>query len=143
MTPEQNVILWARSMLGQTFVWGETDCAMLALKGLDVLTGMKYTDRYKGQWANEDEALNHFKTEMPSEVLQSLGGEKVPGTFAVLGDVITVPAGFWPEQMHFVLGAQSLCTDPTKGVHLLPTRILTELDEAVVWRVVKCLKPYH
>jgi len=143
MTPEQNVIIWARGMLGREFVWGETDCAMIALGGLDCLNGSDYAGVYRGKWTTEAEALAHFQTETPSGVLKSFGGEKFPGTFAVLGDVITVPAGKWPEQMHFVLGSKSLCSDQTLGVHLLPTRTLTDLDEAVVWRVAKCLKPYH
>jgi hypothetical protein len=141
MTPEQNVIIWARGMLGEEFVWGVTDCAMLALKGLDVLTGESYAARYLGKWTGEDEALAHFKTELPSQVLAGFGGIRVLNTFAVLGDVIAVPAGIWPEQMHFVLGAKSLSSDPAKGVHLLPTRLLTELPDATVWRVAQCLKP--
>ena len=143
MTPEQNVIIWARARLGREFVWGDTDCAMIALEGLDCLNGSDYAGVYRGKWTTEDEALAHFKIETPSQVLASFGGEKVLPTFTVLGDVITVPAGQWPEQMHFVLGSKSLCSDPTKGVHLLPTRVLTDLPAADVWRVAQCPKPYH
>lgn len=143
MTPEQNVIIWARGMLGREFVWGETDCAMVALGGLSVLAGQDYAAPYRGKWSTEDEALAHYATELPSGVLAALGAERVAATFAVLGDVITVPVGKWPEQMHFVLGSKSLSSSPLDGVHLLPTRYLTDQPGADVWRVAKCLKPSH
>ena len=143
MTPEQNVIIWARGVLGREFVWGETDCAMIALEGLDCLNGSDYAGVYRGKWTTEDEALAHFKIETPSQVLASFGGEKVLPTFTVLGDVITVPAGKWPEQMYFVLGSKSLCSDQTVGVHLDQTRLLTAGDGATVWRVSGWRKSYH
>jgi len=143
MTPEQSVILWAREVIGKPFVWGETDCAMVALEGLSRLTGEDYAGRYRGMWDSREAALTHYETELPSDALKSFGAEQVLGTFAVLGDVVTVPADPWPEQMHFVLGAKSLCSDESSGVRLIPTRVLTAIDGAAVWRVAKCLKPYR
>lgn len=143
MTPEQNVIVWARGLLGQPFVWGKTDCAMLALQGLDRFTGGDYASRYAGLWGSKTEALRHYRVELPSEVLQGFGAERVVPTFAVLGDVITVPAGEWPEQMHFVLGSIALCSDPSRGVHYLKTRWLADQDGAAVWRVAGCRRQFH
>lgn len=143
MSPEQNVIIWARGMIGCEFVWGETDCAMLSLKGLEILTGEDYAARYRGKWSTQQEAIDHYRTELPSQVLESFGGQRVPGTFAVLGDVVIVPGEAWPEQMHFVLGAKSLSSRPSNGVGLVTTRELTDLPDAVVWRVAQCLKPSH
>ena len=142
MTPEQSVIRWSRTVKGQPFAWGRTDCAMLTLAALDVLTGTAHAEAYTGLWDSEATALAHFATETPSQVLQGFGAAEVPPAFVVLGDVITVPADPWPEQLHFVLGRYSLCSDVERGVALLRTRSLTAQPGARVWRVAECLKPY-
>ena len=135
MTPEQNVIIWARGLLGREFVWGETDCVMLTLKAMDIFHGGEYAERFRGKWSNQEEALAYYDITSPSEMLPAYGGQRVLGTFAVLGDIITVTSEEWPERCHFVLGARSLSSTEDGGVSLIPTRFLTNLPDAIVWRV--------
>lgn len=141
MTPEQNVVLWGRSVLGSAFVWGETDCALIALAGIDVFTGSAHADRYRGRWTTADEALAHFAIETPSQVLKSIGAVEIAENYAVLGDVVTVPAPPWPEQLHFILGRFCLCSDELAGVSLLRAKAVTSLPGARIWRVPPCPKP--
>lgn len=143
MTPEQLVIGWSRTVVGQPFEWGRTDCAMLTLVALDLLTGRDYASAYRGLWGSQAEALAHFALETPSAVLQGFGAEEVPAAYAVLGDVLTVPADPWPETLHFVLGRHCLSSSQNRGVGLAPTRAVAGLAGARVWRVAKCLRPYH
>lgn len=143
MTPEQRIVAWSRTVLRQPFEWGKTDCAMLTLQALELLTGKKYLDAYRGAWTSEEEALAHFQHEKPSDVLKGWGAQQVPPAFAVFGDVVTAPAAPWPEQLHFVLGRHAFTSDQARGVALVPTRLLTALTGAQVWRVAPCLKPYH
>lgn len=135
MTPEQSVIGWARNILGRPFAWGETDCALIALQAIECFTGRDCVADYRGRWTSEAEALAHFRTELPSQVLASMGAVEVRPSQAVIGDVITVPVGDWPEQLHVILGRFSLCASPDRGVHLLPTRLFTEWPGARLWRL--------
>ena len=134
MNREQNFIIWARGMLAREFVWGETDCASLTLAGLDVFRGTDHAFKYRGLWTDEATALAHFQAELPSQVLQAIGCQEAALSLAVLGDVVTMPFGQWPECVHLVLGSRSLSADPEHGVILLPTRSLTSSPEARLWR---------
>lgn len=129
-------------MTGKPFVWGETDCGMLTLAALSRLTGRDYTAPYSGAWQDEASALAHYGTERPSDVLRRFGAVEVDRRQAVFGDVLTVPADPWPEQLHFVLGRFCLASDLTLGVQLLPVRVFSRLPGTRVWRVAPCLKPY-
>jgi hypothetical protein len=143
MNTEAAVHDWAFRVRGRPFAWGETDCAILTLEGLELLTGHPCVAGYRGLWASREEALAHFSQELPSDVLKGLGAVEVAPAFAVFGDVITLPADPWPEQLHFILGRYSLVSDEERGVGLAPTRVLLNIAGARVWRVAKCLRQFH
>ena len=134
MTAERKLIEWARGAVGTPFVWGETDCALTALRAVDQMIGTSHADRYRGAWTNQDEAISHFQHEIPSQVLTGLGAVEVSVAHATVGDVLTVPADIWPEQMAVVLGSRSLCADINRGVCLLPSRSFTQAPGARAWR---------
>lgn len=134
MTQEQMLIAWARGMVGRPFSWGAIDCAMLALSAIDVMRGTRHADRYRGTWVSQDQALQHFAIETPSAVLAGMGAVDIPAARATVGDVVTVPADIWPEQMAVILGSRALCADVTRGVCLIPSRLFTRGVGARAWR---------
>lgn len=140
MTAEQNLLAWAREVVNLPFKWGETDCALLTLQALEELTGRDLAWMYRRSWATEREALAHFEQERPSEVLAGLGLVEIPAITAAIGDILTVPAAPWPEQLHVVLGRFCVCTSPERGVHLLPAWIFSRQQGARAWRV-PCPRP--
>ncbi len=142
-TVEQAIHRWAHEVTGLPFVWGETDCCILTLRALSLLTGQDHTDAYIGAWQDEAAALAHYAIERPSDVLQSFGAFEVDIARVVFGDVLTVPADPWPEQCHFVLGRFCLASDLRLGVMLLPVRMFLSRAGVRLWRVARCLKPSH
>jgi hypothetical protein len=136
MTAEQRLVVWAREQVGRPFAWGQTDCALIALEAVGVWTDTNQAGRYAGRWGSDVEALTHFAVELPSDVLRGLGYAEIPASHAAIGDILTVPADPWPEQLHVVVGRLCLCADPVQGVHLLPTRAFTTRPGARAWRLV-------
>lgn len=134
MTREQKLIAWAGSMIGVPFAWGQTDCALLALTGIDAMLGTCHAERYRGAWESQEQALAHFTSEIPSSVLEGLGAVERDPSLSSVGDVLTVPADVWPEQMSLILGSRVLCADISRGVCLKPLRLFARAPGARAWR---------
>lgn len=141
ITTEQMLVIWARHQIGLPFIWGSTDCAMVAVSAIDIITGGAHRQTYGGQWSTEAEAMAAYDR-LPhlSALLAELGAEVLPGHLFAVGDLITVPTPTWPEQYHVVLGRRSLCCDIEHGVVQIPTRPILAQPGARLWRL-PCRKP--
>ncbi len=131
---DQKLVMWARQQVGKPFEWGVTDCAMLALQAVDILTDGEHAQTYAGKWETQSQALAHFEIEKPSDVLQRLGAVEIDAIRAAAGDILTLPAYIWPEQLHVVMGRLCLSADIDQGVCLLPTRLFVTVEGARAWR---------
>ena len=118
---ELALIAFAEQVVGQPFVWGETDCGMLALRALDVILIQDVSGPYRGMWSDEATALAHFQTELPSEVLARLGMQRMePGLYAI-GDILLAPKDPWPECAAVCLGGRCLMSHTEHGVAYVRT----------------------
>jgi len=120
---------WASRMRGAPFAWGHTDCATLAIRGLELLTGRPFPEY---RWSSEAQALAVAGRERPSQVLQEYGLQPVLPGFERAGDVILAPREPWPECCHLCLGRYSLSAEPGHRVGMLRTTALLALPGAVV-----------
>jgi hypothetical protein len=123
------LIEWAERMKGLPFEWGQTDCATLTMRGLELLTGRDFPDY---RWATEAGAWKVAERELPSSVLTAYGLVEVDPGFQRCGDVILVPRDSWPECCHLCLGRYSLSGDPHWGVILVRTGALLAMPGAAV-----------
>ncbi len=130
---EVALVRFAQQMLGEPFVWGQTDCAMLALRCLEAAHGFATVEQYWGLWTDEASALAHFQRELPSEVLAGIGLREVPAAQASTGDIILAPKAPFPECAHVCLGQFSLTASPVAGVHRVPTLELVDVATSA-WR---------
>ena len=128
------LVKWAGEMVGKPFIWGETDCAMLALRSLNTSLGIDVSGAFAGVWRDEASALAHFQIELPSQVLSMLGLSQMDQVYFATGDIILAPKEPFPETAHICLGMRSLSADPEHGV--VYVRTLDLLKHAVsLWRV--------
>lgn len=141
MTKEQALLTWAKGKLNREFEWGVTDCALLALEAVDLYADRQLAAIYRRAWTTQAEALDYFANELPSQVLARAGAVEVPANYVAIGDLLTVPAPPWPEQLHVVLGRFCLCASPERGVHLAPARVFYSQPNAKGWRLDSCRKP--
>lgn len=85
------LLRWRRSILGEPFAWGETDCGSLVrgatrtLYGRDPFQGVRtYTSRFGALRA-------HVETGGIEDAVRAAGGEEVGLGFARQGDVLVEP----------------------------------------------------
>lgn len=114
---ERALIEFARASFGKPFTWGETDCAMLALRAIDAFRGTFDAGRFAGLWHDEASALAHFQIELPSMVLEAIGCQSIDPHLSAIGDVLLIPGPVFPECAHVVLGRLMLSSSPEEGVH--------------------------
>jgi hypothetical protein len=140
---ERAVIEYLAGVVGAGFLWGETDCATLALRALDRWTGLDCSSRFAGAWGTQAEALAMYaEGYLPSDYLRQLGGYRITPAMATLGDVVTLQSEAWPEQVHFLTGSHATVADIEAGVRLVKSALILSIPGAEVWRV-PCRKPCH
>jgi hypothetical protein len=130
MTTSVALMEWAERQLGQPFAWGLTDCATLAIRGVELQTGRALGDGYV--WASEAEARRVAEAELPSSVLAAHGMVEVDPGFQRCGDVILIPHADWPECCHLCLGRYSLTSTLDHGVIIVRTSALVADPAATV-----------
>ena len=135
MDVSQKLVLFAGSQVGKPFVWGETDCVMLGLKCVDIMTGSSDWLAYAGRWSNEAEARAYFATETPFDYLAWRKAEEVTPGFEQIGDVMLAQTPEWPFCVHIVVGAKALSSSPSSGVNLIPVALIRETAGVTIWRV--------
>lgn len=121
---------WANSVRGTAFVWGETDCVMLAASALDVILGRDVSGRWRGQWDSEESAMAY--DDMPSVALAALGLVAVTPAESGNGDILIAPHGRFPETCHVVFGRYALTSDPVHGVGYVRTADLRRIATAAL-----------
>ena len=123
------LVRWADGRVGAPFVWGETDCAMLAFEAVDALSGgVELVTRYRGCWSSEREA-RRFQVREKTDTVRMLleaGCVPVPKGFHQRGDVLLTPKnGF--QCAHVCFGALCLSSCPADGTSWCLTSELTDV----------------
>ncbi|MDZ4254710.1 MAG: hypothetical protein U1A72_19235 [Sulfuritalea sp.] len=126
---------WVDSRRGAVFVWGETDCALLAFEALDAMAGNLETlaGRFRGQWQDRLGALryqHHHATDARQE-LEKAGCVPIAPGFQQRGDVLVAPRdGF--ACAHVCTGRMSLAAWPDLGVHWCDTAAVLAIGAVVL-----------
>lgn len=108
---------WAAGLEGKPFVWGETDCALLALEAHDLVTGSALAEAYRGRWDSEF-AARRFIVEHSTDIerrLLAAGCDVVAPGYLQRGDFILVAESGW-ICAHVCMGAWTLSSRPDVGV---------------------------
>ena len=124
----------AQALIGQPFVWGRTDCALVCLRLLDAMLFSGYAEEYAGLWSDEGSArawllANHSF----AGGLAEAGAESVAPAFAQPGDILTAENWY----AYACLGARCITAAPERGVFVLPTAavIAHHGDALSCWRL--------
>jgi cell wall-associated NlpC family hydrolase len=114
--------MWATDLLGQPFVWGETDCASLVRAAMQVMYGEdrwpdtpRYTDAAGALRVSEEHGT------VKDHVL-ALGATKHVITFTQAGDIVIAPK---TAEEHFdataiAIADKLLMTEEGRGVWTVP-----------------------
>lgn len=99
---------WAQGRLGQPFVWGQTDCAILSLEAVDVLAGTTLADEHRGRYATERQALRYIRVHSfhLGRWLLAAGLAVIQPGFQQRGDIL-VADNVWASG-HVCLGRRAL-----------------------------------
>lgn len=121
------LIEWARSVIGEPFEWGRTDCASLARGAvLAMYEGAEPKVSVGPGWSTEKGALRaHARTGGVSSVLRRLGAEEVEPTCAQRGDFV-LDGSREPPSVAVVVTNGVVGADPERGVFLSPMPLPTE-----------------
>ena len=124
----------AQALLGQPFVWGQTDCTLVCLRLLDAMVFTTYSEEYAGLWTDEESA-RHWMTAHHTLAfgLAEVGAEEVPPAFVQPGDILI--ADDW--YAYACLGARCMTSNPERGVFLMPTAAVLAHhgDTLTCWRL--------
>ena len=122
------LLAWADARVAEAFVWGQTDCVILALEAHDLIAGSALADVHRGGWDSEYTAkrymINH---DIDIERgLVAAGCELVAPGYLQRGDFILVQDEAW-ICAHVCIGHLALSSRPGDGVILLPDALALAL----------------
>lgn len=112
---------FADSMRGSAFVWGESDCFLLAARCIDAMTDTDAHRQWWQSWRTETEALAAESERLPSQRLRDMGCHDVDVRYVTDGDVLIAPHATFRESCHVVIGRHCLTSTPTHGVGYVRT----------------------
>lgn len=135
---EKNLCLFAESVMGMPFEWGETDCLTLALDWLYLLTGENQIEKY---WERKNiEPYTYHKSEEKAiancvelgpfflEILKDLGAEKIKPNYQTLGDFIFIKDENLHYRVHVCLGETVLAATNEYGVIKWPISMMEDFE---------------
>lgn len=124
---------WANGLQGADFVWGMTDCCMLARRALAIMYDGEVAPQIP-KWGSEAEAVRVWSTWNLRDVLLDLGATVTTLSYRQAGDILcwapAVPTGPWPGIGVALQTGTVLVPGPTEGVLLVPAYVLPETTEA-------------
>lgn len=124
----------AQALIGQPFLWGETDCTLVCLRLLDAMLGTDHAEKHRGLWSDTLSARRWIEKHYSFGLgLANQGARPVPPAFAQPGDMLT--AEDW--NAYCVLGAKVITSAPNVGVVLLPLEAVVRShgDALRCWRL--------
>jgi len=128
---EKRLFIWADSMKGRPFVWGETDCIMLAAQAADIIGGSDLASQFAGRYTDETTARALLADAVPSHLLAAADWENRTGSIPCRGDILLSQTDEWPECAHVVLGRYALSSSPGHGVGFCR---ISQLPITSLWR---------
>ncbi len=127
-----DLVLWARGVIGRSYVWGETDCGSLARAAVALLYG---SDPIEGSsWTDEASAAAALRAlGGVSKTMRLLGAVKTDVLHAQSGDLLTTRgSGSHAGRFCIVVAGRLLTSVPDSGVVLAP---LAVPPGATLWRL--------
>lgn len=129
---EARLTAWVAARAGAPFVWGQTDCALIAMEAFDALTGRALAAAYRGLWPS----LRAARAYAPGfDLVQTLVRQGCatlsPSAGLRIGDFLMVKRRAW-WCAHVCCGALTLSAWPRLGVAWGETRAVLAIDPAVV-----------
>lgn len=110
---------WSESVVGEPFIWGETDCGSLVKGAVESMYGETPKPWREHTYTSEKEALRvQVQVRGVSGALRSLGAEDVTLAYAQSGDVVVRP----PRQGRATFRA---------GVVVSGTLVVASIEEGV------------
>lgn len=91
MNHDVALVKFANEVVGSDFEWGETDCAMIAVRSQAIMLGKNPFAKHVGKWSTKTGALRVFKGLDIKQALQDSGGVRVSQDHSTTGDVILGP----------------------------------------------------
>lgn len=85
------LVEYANNMVGKEFVWGKTDCATLARRGLMVILGRNPWRGHIKVWRSKAAALRASKTVDPIAIFNDSGAREIDRGFISAGDIAIGP----------------------------------------------------
>jgi len=129
---------WATHRAGQTFLWGITDCTMLALEWLTLLTKHPHYEDFRGRWWSKESAV-HFSLGYGrrfGQYLLDVGARECSPQTQQTGDFLVASLQGEPwDRVHVCLGGRFLSSDPEHGVNI---RFMRDLAPHLILRVAPC-----
>ncbi len=126
---------WAAGLIGTAFVWGETDCASLVVKGQRLIYGVDVF--HVDTWKTKAKALRILTERDGLPRVMRLHCKEVGRRFLRAGDIVLVGHGcteFDTDGMLLVIREYALATSPELGVIAVPLDAMPTTD-TTYWRI--------
>jgi len=119
MINEPALISWAESRLGRPFIWGETDCNVLALEALDVITNGNNVAIAKGKYHSKLGAIRFLARlgKGLADVVKEADGVEIDTCRYKTGDFLIMDHTAY-EMAHVYLDGRLFSSHPETGVRL-------------------------
>lgn len=131
----EKLVEFADSVVGQPFVWGDTDCIAMGCGAVAAMTGDISVFQYCG-WEDKAEALAASQQMSVADVLTDMGFRRIDIRHAGACDIVT---GWLESNMmpycYVGVGSLLLSSTPADGVFLSRRHILDKLPEPTAWRL--------
>lgn len=126
---------WAGSVVGESCVWGESDCILLGLQAIDIIRGTFDADEWLNKWTDDATARAYLAdVQTPVAYLESIEAFRIRKQYAAIGDILISETDDFPVCAHVCLGSRCLSGMPGETINLLPLPWILKTDP-VVWRV--------
>jgi len=117
---------FARSWIGRPFVWGETDCSILALAWVDTIIGEdRFVRQVLGRYDSPETAAAFSASfgKSLADLLLDAGFTPAPAGVTPTGSIILVASEDY-TRAHVCLNQKILSADETDGVVVVPRRLI-------------------
>lgn len=133
-SPRLRLLAWAQSRIGREFQWGRTNCLMLCLEAMDVLSNGHLADTWRSQCSNIRDVIRNTRRLSAESELEKAGLAKIDGPPHVGDLIVGLPPHYRQFSGHVVLGDYCISSNPKQGVGYLVTRDVLAQPHAAIWR---------
>jgi len=118
MNRKNELVIWASSKIGKSFVWGDSDCSTLTLEGILLYYGNIFD--FENIWNSLKAALRSYKKYgTPIQILQQAGFTLVNKKYEQTGDIFVLSIKNY-YLVGIVINQSVLIADEGKKITLRP-----------------------